>query len=235
MGLVRMGPPEDLIVRLAGANAIRHFVETGTYRGRTAAWAAEHFPSVMTIEFSRELYEAARARYRDVKQIDFRFGDSRRELERIVDELDAPALFWLDAHWSGGATYGAEDQCPLLEEIGIINRSNHESYILIDDARLFLSPPQPPHRIEQWPDIAAVIDGLRANGRSMYIVVIDDVIVAVPEAAKGLVASYCQEVNGRAWEEYGRLQATSRLRQGMQLIYRDMRGRLGVLRSRPRK
>ncbi|HVZ38277.1 MAG TPA: hypothetical protein VHI13_03300 [Candidatus Kapabacteria bacterium] len=230
-----MGPPEDLIVRLARARTIRHFVETGTYRGRTAAWAAEHFPSVWTIEFSRELYDEARERHRALENVRFRFGDSRRELERIVGGLDTPALFWLDAHWSGGATYGAEDQCPLLEEIAIINRSAEESYILIDDARLFLSPPQPPHRIAQWPDIAAVVDALRAGGREMYIVVIDDVIIAVPAAAKGIVAAYCQEVNAQAWEEYGRQQAASGLRRGLQLICRDIRGRLGRLRPGPRK
>ncbi|MBS1912468.1 MAG: hypothetical protein JST22_10820 [Bacteroidetes bacterium] len=235
MGLVRMGPPEDLIVRLARARAIGHFVETGTYRGRTAAWAAEHFPSVWTIEFSRELYDEARERHRALENVRFCFGDSRTELERIVGMLDAPALFWLDAHWSGGVTYGAEDQCPLLEEIAIINRSAAESYILVDDARLFLSPPQPPHRIEQWPDIAAVVDALRDGGREMYIVVIDDVIIAVPAAARETVAAYCQEVNAKAWEEYGRQQAASGLRRGLQLIRRDIRGRLGRLRPGLRK
>ena len=52
MGLYRMGPPEDLILALQARLRLGDFVETGTYRGDTAAWAAEHFARVTTIELS---------------------------------------------------------------------------------------------------------------------------------------------------------------------------------------
>src|SRR5262245_59108431 len=121
MGLWRMGPPEELVLRIARELAVPYFVETGTLRGETAAWAAAHFRHVWTIEASEHLYEGARQRHGAHPNIGFILGDSRKELGRVVASLDAPAIFFLDAHWSGGPTHGQHDQCPLLEEVEAVN------------------------------------------------------------------------------------------------------------------
>jgi FkbM family methyltransferase len=193
MGNVRMGPPAELILKLKTAHALRYFVETGTYLGQTAYWASQFFEKVITIEFSKSLYEQAIAQYAHVSNLECRYGHTRSQLQELIPQLDAPSLFWLDAHWSGGETYGAMDECPLLDEIKIISQANVEHFILIDDARLFTAPPPPPHQSEQWPDITAVIRALSAVPSDRYIVIIDDVIVAVPNAAKALVVDYCQQ------------------------------------------
>jgi len=44
--------------------------------------------------------------------------------------------------------------------------------------------------------------------------VIEDTIIAVPSEAKSLVASYCQEVNTKAWEEYGKGLRESQTKRG---------------------
>lgn len=220
-----MGPPEELVLRLAHEFDVPYFVETGTLKRATAAWAAPHFRQVWTIEASKEYHARARERHQARQNIHFVLGDSRAELPRIVGELDGPAVFWLDAHWSGHTTFGVEDQCPVLDEIGIVNRSRHPSYVLIDDARLFLSPPQPPHRVEQWPAIATVVATLD-RPVERYIVVTEDVIVAVPPTAKLLVVAHCQEVNARAWERHRSENQSSGLRRGLQLIGADLVGRL---------
>ncbi|HEY9619623.1 MAG TPA: FkbM family methyltransferase [Crinalium sp.] len=194
MGIVRMGPPVELILQLQAAHAIRHFVETGTYLGQTAYWASQFFEHVTTIEFSESLYERAKTHYAQIKNLQFLYGHSLAQLRTLVPHLDSAALFWLDAHWSGGETYGANDECPLLDEIEIINQSEFEHFILIDDARLFTAPPPPPHQIQQWPDISQIVQALNACHHKRYIVVVEDVILAVPESAKALVAHYGQQV-----------------------------------------
>lgn len=238
MGLIRMGPPDELIKRLSSEFAIRNFVETGTYEGATACWASEHFENVFTIEMSEHFYEETRKKYDRRENINFIFGDSRVELRKIVGKLNESAIFWLDAHWSGGATYGDDDQCPIIKEIEIINDSPRDNFIFIDDARLFASPPQPPHLPEQWADIVSVLKALQGVDNDKYIVIIEDVIIAVPAFAKTMVAHYCQNVNARLWEEYGRQikqQNKSNFRKGAELIYADLpatlKKRLGIARK----
>jgi hypothetical protein len=71
-------------------------------------------------------------------------------------------MFWLNGHWSGGQTYGENDECPLIEEIGEINMSTDTHFLFIDAARLFTSPPPLPHHIERWPSIDKVIEAVKS-------------------------------------------------------------------------
>lgn len=217
-----MGPPDNLMLELASEFSIANFVETGTYQGCTAVWASNHFRKVFTIELSQHYYQETCDKYRHFNNIKFIFGDSRTELKKIVNELQEPAIFWLDAHWSGGATYGDDDQCPLIEEIKIIGDCRFDNFIFIDDARLFTSPPQPPHRPEQWSDIASIIKTIHADPNDKYIVIIEDVIIAVPAFAKKIVGRYCQNVNAKIWEEYGKRHNESNFRKGVALISTDL-------------
>ncbi len=203
MGIVRMGVSDELVAYLKKHFDIQYFVETGTGTGRSTVVGAKHFKKVFTIEFSKELYEKTSYYHRDLNNVDFLYGDSRKELGKIISKLDSPALFWLDAHWCSFGSYGENDQCPLLEEIELINTSRYEHFILIDDARLFLSPPPKPNAIEQYPDIVSVIDVLR-RGHSRYIVVFEDVIIAVPQEAQKLLADYCHEENTKWWTTFGK-------------------------------
>ena len=190
MGIYTMGPPEGLVRLLRNAYALSDFIETGTYHGATAAWVADFFERVISIELALALHEAASQRFSHKANIDFRLGDTEDVLARLVPGLTKPALFWLDAHWSGGETAGEVHECPLLGEIAAIERSPVEHFFLIDDARFFTSPPPPPHRAEEWPDLAAITKALSAKPR--HITVFRDVIVAVPAAARGLVTTYCR-------------------------------------------
>jgi hypothetical protein len=132
-------------------------------------------------------------------------------------------MFWLDAHWSGGETYGENDECPLLEELAIINVSPYEHIILIDDARLFLSPPPAPHRIEQWPDITTVINCLNCVS-NRYIIIIEDVIVAAPSKFKVILAQYGQDLNTKAWKSY-ESQERALIQSGMRLMLQGIKNK----------
>lgn len=195
-----LGDCKQLMLALKNEYNLPIFVETGTFQGGTSVWASEHFQKVFTIEFAKHIYEATSTAYSHVKNIEFLWGHTKEQLKLVVPQLKEPALFWLDAHWMGGGTAGENDECPLLEELQIINDSECEHFILIDDARLFLSPPPSPHRIEQWPGMNEIIATLSA-GRSRYTVIFEDAIISVPERAKVVVARYCQDVNTKGWEE----------------------------------
>ena len=218
MGVVRMGPPTELILNLKYKYGVKDFIETGTYHGDTAAWASSHFENIITIEYSKHLYDETLAKYRGLQNIRFIFGDSRAQLKEIVREVSHPAIFWLDSHWSGSNTYGQNDECPLIEEILAIVTSKWAHFVFIDDARLFMSPPPRPHRIEQWPSIDEVIEAIKSGNHKYYIVLFEDVIIAVPEYVEQDVAAYCQDISTKAWEEYDKRLNESVVNQGGSLI-----------------
>jgi hypothetical protein len=229
-----MGPPNELILLLQKAYDVSHFVETGTFKGSTTAWAAGHFEQVTTAEYAKSIYDDTRQRLAHLQNVDFRFGDSRDVIRDIVPQLQESVIFWLDSHWSGGETYGEKDECPLIDELQAIAQSPHAHYILVDDARLFLSPPQRPHLPEAWPSIAEVIDTIRAGRQPYYIVIIEDVIIAVPEAAKETVIAYCQNVNTKSWEIYAQNARRGKIEKGARLIVEGVGGKFKALMRRLR-
>lgn len=192
MGFHRMGPPQDLILALKARMGVGEFIETGTYRGDTAAWAAGHFSRVTTIELSPEFHAAAVERFRAQPAVRALQGNSATVLREVIPALGGPALFWLDAHWSGLDTAGREAECPLLEEIALINAAPDGHVVLVDDARLYCAPPPRPHRAEHWPDLASTVEEL-ANGDRRHVVLVDDVFVAVPRTEREFLTGWLQD------------------------------------------
>ncbi len=54
MGLVYFGIPHNVVLSVKEKFGVAAFVETGTFRGDTAAFAAGHFQRVFTVEFVEE-------------------------------------------------------------------------------------------------------------------------------------------------------------------------------------
>ncbi len=187
-----MGPPEELILGLRQRGGLDHFVETGTFRGNTAVWAAAHFRQVTTIEMSPAIHAAAKARFGSLSNVRAIEGDSRIVLGELVAGLAQPAIFWLDPHWSGLDTAGVDAECPVLEELARINASPQAHVVLVDDARLFCAPPPRPHRAEQWPDLSSLVGALAASGRR-HVVLFEDVFVAVPSEEKRFLSTWLQD------------------------------------------
>ena len=108
-------------------------------------------------------------------------GCSRKVLPNILSKLnETPVTFWLDAHCSFGHTAGIDDQCPLLDELNIILKRNQDDIILIDDARLFMKVPPPPHNIDQWPTLTEIFDCILKSKKKRYVQIINDVIFILP-------------------------------------------------------
>jgi hypothetical protein len=135
MGIIEPYFPKEITLKMAAMANAEIFVETGTYYGNTTKWASTQFTQVFTIELSEYLYNMTKEQLLLKGNIIPNLGDSRVVLPQILKEIDGNIVFWLDGHYSAGVTAGADDPCPLMEELEIILRRNNDDVILIDDAR----------------------------------------------------------------------------------------------------
>jgi len=113
-------------------------VETGTCLGDMVYALRDVFSEIHSIELDEGLYRRARNRLAGLQHVSLTLGDSVRVLPGIVAVLQRPCLFWLDAHYSGGATARGELETPVARELQCILRDCRVRHvILIDDAREF--------------------------------------------------------------------------------------------------
>ena len=192
MGSVRFGAPTQLIDAIQRQTGADTFIETGTFQGDTAEWAAGQFAHVSTIELPGPWYDGSKERLKNLPAVTLHCGDTREIMRQVVAHLTKPAIFWLDAHWMGSGPKGKDCECPVIDEITYINTSVYVHTILVDDARYFCKPPPPPHDPAYWPDLGAVVTHLTAGNRYVYLV--DDVIVAVPKLIKDWFVQYLRSL-----------------------------------------
>lgn len=119
------------------------FVETGSYRGDGIARCLECVPfqTIHSIELSSEWADHCRRRFAAElgRRVHIHEGDSSVVLPTLMLPRDAPVLFYLDAHFSGASTAGAEidNGCPVLHELAwIASRGVAGDIVFIDDMRL---------------------------------------------------------------------------------------------------
>lgn len=181
MGIYTMGPHREAALELARLAGIKIFVETGTYKGKTTRWAAEHFEIVHTIEAAEPFYKRYSKELEQLGNVVTHFGDSRTTLGRVENMIgNQPALFWLDGHWSGGVTAGEQEECPLIEELLAI-RHRRGDVIMIDDARLFLAAPPLPFDADQWPNVFDLALALGDQLGAYSIEIFHDIIFMTPK------------------------------------------------------
>jgi len=106
------------------------FIETGTYEGDTAMWAVEEgFRYVYTVDLDEKRYNEAIKRFYPYPCVKVLRGNSPTILRDLLNNINVPIFFWLDAHPDYGDT-------PLIDELSVIGLhpiKNHT--ILIDDMR----------------------------------------------------------------------------------------------------
>jgi hypothetical protein len=154
-------PPHEIkemvLTDYARRYGLRVLVETGTCTGATVDILRYRFRRIVSIELSHELAAEAKWFFAPDPRIRIIEGDSGRVLGQVVAELDEPALFWLDGHYSAGVTAMGEDSTPVLKELDWLLTPGQplRHVILIDDARCFGVEPGYP-----------TLDELRAYVRS---------------------------------------------------------------------
>lgn len=237
MGKIQFGVPETIVSLLKEQGDIQTFIECGTYHGTTAQWASKHFKNVHTIEAAETLYRNAADKFSEVVNLKCHFGDSRIHLPKILKIIDERTIIWMDAHWSGGETYGNDDECPLIDELRLISETNCPSPILlIDDARLFTATPPLPHKVENWPSIADIIAALPEE---YHIRIHDDVVFAIPIEFAQILDAHIQKILTARKDEEKLLPKTRggmgilKIKEGLIDLKKDAFYRIGQLLNLP--
>jgi hypothetical protein len=121
------------------------FVETGTARGDSLAYAAQvpGFTRLLSCEIEPLLAAGAICRFNDDPRIEILRMESGRFMQMVGISGLGPALYWLDAHYPG-AGFGLKDydaglpawqSLPLFRELEAITGA--DDVIIIDDLRIY--------------------------------------------------------------------------------------------------
>lgn len=118
----------------------RIFIETGTQHGLGIEVALEcGFEKIYSIDLeSKYHYECTKKFSSEISsgRVELLIGDSALKLKDILEKIDEPATFWLDAHSDGGLVGVA--LCPVIYELKqIANHLIKTHSILVDDRRMF--------------------------------------------------------------------------------------------------
>lgn len=124
---------------------IKTVVETGTYKGDSTVEIAKLVPNTVSIEIVPERFESTKKRFvaegyepvgvaknkswliKDKREVTLYCGNSPEVIRRIINRLNEPILFYLDAHW--------RKYWPLKDEIRAI-KPRPKSLIIVHDCRV---------------------------------------------------------------------------------------------------
>lgn len=149
---------------------MRIFIETGTYEGEMVAAMQKRFHTIHSIEIFEPLFRMAVEKFSGSKHIHLHHGDSEDLLPAILETVDEPALFWLDAHYSGEGTGRGHIDSPIIKELKwIFAHPVKDHVILIDDARQFLGK-------DGYPTLEELRAFVHRNHPRSAFIVKDDII-----------------------------------------------------------
>lgn len=163
-----------VVRRFAGRANRTTFVETGTFFGDMVAAVRDDFDRLYSIELHRGLGARAIRRFADDPRVSIVIGDSGAELEPLLRALAAPAVLWLDGHYSGALTARGDSDTPVLRELdGAFRGGTAHDVVLIDDARLFGLDPA-------YPTVIEVERRMRLTRPDWVLRVEDDIVQLFP-------------------------------------------------------
>lgn len=114
---------------------LRVLVETGTYYGEMVAAMKRRFDTIYSVEYDHQLAQRAIKKFARHRHIHILEGDSQRVVPELLQQLQEPALFWLDAGYYGWAGLQGDKQRLTAELDAILRDSTRQHVILMDDAR----------------------------------------------------------------------------------------------------
>lgn len=167
---------QHVIRRYAARHRCATLVETGTYKGDMLLAMLDQFRTLYSIELHPTLHERARRLFLNRPQVRLFQGDSGERIADVLQELQEPAVFWLDGHFSAGRTAKADLNTPIIAELDqVLGHRVADHVVLIDDARLF-------NGTEDYPTLEEVRRQAARFG-SFDLRVEDDVIAITRKAA----------------------------------------------------
>ena len=132
----------EMVRDLVHACDITEVVETGTFRGATTEYLASFGLPTTTFELDATHAAFSRRRLRDFPHVALERGHSVEGLRAFFARrgaLEAPVLFYLDAHWY--------DDLPLAEELRLIFAAARRAVVLVDD---FQVPDDPTYAFDDY-------------------------------------------------------------------------------------
>lgn len=176
----RASPPHLIKQRLIRRYATQHrcatLVETGTFRGDMLLAMLNDFRTLYSIELHPGLYARAQRLFLNQPRVRLLQGDSGQRIADVLKDLDEPAVFWLDGHFSAGNTAKADLETPVMAELDQVLKHRIPNHVvLIDDARLFTGQ-------NDYPTLDFVKAQLARAG-DFHVTVEDDVIAITRKAA----------------------------------------------------
>ena len=123
-----------------------YFFETGTGLGAGVQMAIEaEFPIIMSIELSGQLHVQTVKKFIEHENVLLFQGDSRDILHQLIEPLEKPITFWLDAHYCGHVSRdqltisAGKEGCNMIKsELEIIKKHPIKTHtLLIDDMDFF--------------------------------------------------------------------------------------------------
>jgi hypothetical protein len=161
------GPPPHLLKQgilrsFAREHNLRTLVETGTYLGGMVHALRDDFDRVVSIEVDDALCARARHRFARDPKVTIAHGDSMVVLPEVLASIQSPTLFWLDGHFSGGATSKGALDTPVEREVELVLAHPVKGHVvLIDDARCFVGANDYPTLDALRARVAELAPGLR--------------------------------------------------------------------------
>lgn len=173
-----MPPPSrfkhEVILRYACRHSCKTLVETGTYLGECINCLREDFSQIISIELDPGLHARARRRFARQQHVKLLLGNSEAVLGEVLIGLNEAAVFWLDAHYSGGVTARGETDTPILDELRLIlGHPVRDHVLLVDDARCFGNDPA-------YPTIDEIRAMVQSSRPDLSFEVRDDIIRIEP-------------------------------------------------------
>ncbi|HEX9365349.1 MAG TPA: hypothetical protein VF921_01915 [Vicinamibacterales bacterium] len=148
----------------------RVFVETGTFAGGMIDAVRDRFDRVISIELDPGWHGRAVERFRADPRVTLLLGDSGVRLKEVLGSLREPALFWLDAHYSGPVTARGAIDSPIVGELEAIRAHPVAGHVvLIDDMRDF-------NGLAGYPTVDALAAWIGNADPAAHVVVRDDVL-----------------------------------------------------------
>ena len=172
------GAPPHIIKQLHIKNLQNKFnvhvlVETGTYLGSMVKAQCLNFKYIYTIEVSEEIFASTKNSLKALTNVEFLLGDSGEVLQKLVNQIKEPALFWLDGHYSGGITSKGVLNTPIFKELDSIFETPFRHVILIDDAQDFTGK-------DDYPSIEDLKQYLISKNNNYIFKIKDNMIFILP-------------------------------------------------------
>lgn len=127
---------------------LRYLIETGTGGGETLSYVKNiGFELIQSCEIEKAQFEKLDGIFNETN-IKLWNGDSTTTLKLMLDNIDGPALIYLDAHFPGAgylrnefksSLYSIDETLPLEKELKVISDWVHgkNSVVVVDDLRIY--------------------------------------------------------------------------------------------------